>query len=84
MKSYPIKIIAPNGTLLEKDIVSLRAVGEGGVFNVLADHAPIVAKLSKAPFHVTGADGQELTFHFDDGFLRAADNSVVVSVFRKG
>ncbi len=84
MKPSPLDIVAPNGVLLEKDIVSLRAVGEGGVFNVLADHTPMVAKLTKASFQVTGTDGQDLSFHFDDGFLRVENNQVFVSVFRKG
>ncbi len=44
---YPISIITPSGKVFEGKVESAIAPGQDGIFEVLANHAPMVATLRK-------------------------------------
>ena len=45
--NYPISIITPSGKVFEGKVDSAIAPGTGGIFEVLAGHAPMITTLRK-------------------------------------
>lgn len=79
MKSFQVRMVAPDGVLADKSVTLLAVKAVGGDLAVLADHAPMVARLGAGKIVLKNGD-QEESFEAEEGFLRVEKNKAVLTV----
>ena len=77
-RTLKLRIVSPEGAVLEADVVSVRIPGEGGSFGVLPRHAALVALTDSGLLTARAADGRQLEFLIHDGFAEVRDDVVTV------
>jgi F-type H+-transporting ATPase subunit epsilon len=73
-----MKLVAltPEKELFNGDITSVKVPGVGGQFEILNNHAPIVAALEAGEVRVIDASGQRMIFNIEKGFIEVFKNEV--------
>ena len=77
-KSIKLKIVTPTQTVFEGEVVNFTVPGAAGTFQVLFNHAPIVAKLVPGLFKYVVASGSEAHYYISGGFLELHHNAGTV------
>ena len=81
-KSMPgtffVEIVAPSGTIFSSEATRFRAPGIRGSFEVLYNHAPLMAATGVGPVYVTTASGERITLVTSGGFVQVLDNRVIM------
>lgn len=72
-----LEIITPDRKVFAGDISSAKFPGEGGQFEVLDNHAPLISTLRTGEVVITSATGRE-AFRISGGVVEVLRNSVVV------
>lgn len=74
-----VEILTPDKTLFsgEADMVSLP--GANGSFQILKDHAPMIANLSKGTLSIKSVEGKQ-QFDVNGGLVEVLKNKVIVLV----
>ncbi len=73
-----VDIVSPDGSVFKGDVVGIRAPGVEGSFEVLHNHAPMLAAFDIGPIFVTTEDGSKISFATSGGFLEVLNNNVTV------
>ena len=73
-----IEIVAPDERVFRGEAQAIRAPGTQGSFQVLPQHAPMIAALGVGPLFVTTAEGERVTYATSGGFLEVLDDRVTV------
>jgi F-type H+-transporting ATPase subunit epsilon len=73
-----MKLIAltPEKELYQGEITSVRLPGVDGQFELLNNHAPIVAALAEGEVRIIEASGERMTFNIVKGFVEVINNEV--------
>jgi len=73
-----MKLVAltPEKELYQGEITSVKLPGVGGQFELLNNHAPIVAALAEGEVRIIKADGERMTFNIVKGFVEVMNNEV--------
>ncbi len=71
-----VEIITPDRKVYEGEATAVRFPGTDGSFEVLNNHAPLIAALREGDVTVTGAGGG--TFHISGGIVEVLRNQVIV------
>jgi len=73
-----MKLIAltPEKEIYNGDIKSVKVPGTGGQFEILKDHAAIVAALSEGEVRIIDEDGNKTSFNIEKGFIEVLNNEV--------
>ena len=71
-----LEIITPDRKVYDGEATSVRFPGTDGSFEVLNNHAPLIAALKEGDVTVTGAGGG--TFHISGGIVEVLHNKVTV------
>ena len=73
-----MKLVAltPEKELYQGEITSVKLPGVGGQFELLNNHAPIVAALTEGEVRIIKADGERMTFNIVKGFVEVMNNEV--------
>ncbi len=77
-KIIKLKIVTPTQTVFEGDVENFTVPGAAGTFQVLFNHAPIVAKLAPGMLKYVLAAGSEEHYYVSGGFLELHQNSGTV------
>jgi F-type H+-transporting ATPase subunit epsilon len=77
-KSIHLKIVTPLKVVFDGDVENFTAPGVMGPFQVLFNHAPIVAALGPGIFKVKNLGGSEEIFKISGGFLELHKNNGTV------
>jgi F-type H+-transporting ATPase subunit epsilon len=78
-KTFNLSIVAPDRVIAEKKAVSLVVPSELGYMGILANHAPLVANLTKGDITVRSESGAPEKFQSKGkGFIEVLNNEVVV------
>lgn len=79
-KSFHCKLITPNAKVLDEEVVYASIPAWDGLFGVLADRAPIVARLGvgELRFDFPSAAGGSRSFLVEDGFVQMVNNRLTV------
>jgi len=77
-KHLYIEIVAPDKRVFHGDARSIRAPGVEGSFEVLFNHAPMIAAFDIGPLTVTSSSGDHIIFATSGGFLEVLNNTVTV------
>jgi F-type H+-transporting ATPase subunit epsilon len=75
-----ISILSPEKQIYTGEITSVTVPGTTGQFEMLKNHAPIVAALAKGAVKVVKTDGETLNFQIDGGFVEMLNNEVSLLV----
>lgn len=76
-----VQILTPEETLFEGDAISVTLPGKGGFFQLLKNHAPLVAVLKEGEVQVvtaTGSKSEKKVFQIKGGVCEVSNNSAVV------
>ena len=73
-----VEIVSPSGRIFSGESSGVKAPGVEGSFEVLKNHAPMIAAIDVGPLVVTDKNGSPITFATSGGFLEVADNAVTV------
>ncbi|MDH3196706.1 MAG: F0F1 ATP synthase subunit epsilon [Candidatus Krumholzibacteria bacterium] len=76
--TYNFKILTPNATALDDEVVSVVAPGEAGYLGVLANHAPLITTLQSGQLTVRFHDNREVRYRIGAGILKVAHNQAVL------
>ncbi|MEY3573851.1 MAG: hypothetical protein RLZZ617_449 [Bacteroidota bacterium] len=74
-----LQVLTPEKTLYEGQVVSVHVPGSDGPFEVLKDHAPIVASLANpGVLHFRTLDGQAMKFNLLGGVVEVLANKIIL------
>lgn len=79
-KPFSLEIIGPDKVVYRSEATSLTAPGVDGLFQVLYNHAPLLAQLGIGRMTVKTMDGKDANFAVSGGFVEVRNNHVVVLV----
>ena len=78
MPNLSVEIVSPDQRVFQGEAQGVRAPGVEGSFEVLYNHAPMIAAFGVGPIRVTMAAGDEIYYATSGGFLEVIDNRVTV------
>lgn len=73
-----VDIVSPSGRVFNGEANRIKAPGVEGSFEVLKNHAPMIAAIEVGTIVVTGADGNPITIATSGGFVEVQNNTVSV------
>ena len=73
-----VEIVSPAGRVFSGESQGVKAPGVEGSFEVLKNHAPMIAAIEVGPLVIKDNSGAAITFATSGGFLEVADNAVTV------
>lgn len=76
--SLRLRIVSPEGVVVDTEVRSVVFPGEDGEFGVLPRHAAMVSLTESGLLRATGADGQGVEYVIHDGFAEVRDNVVTI------
>ena len=75
---FYVDIVSPHGSVFQGEAERLRAPGVAGTFEVLHNHAPMIAAFELGPLFLTTPGGERISFATSGGFLEVLNNTVTV------
>ncbi|MCB0667931.1 MAG: ATP synthase F1 subunit epsilon [Saprospiraceae bacterium] len=75
-----ISVLSPDQEIFSGEITSVKVPGTTGQFEVLQNHAPIVAALAEGSVRIKKANGETLNFDIRKGFIEVLYNEVSLLV----
>jgi F-type H+-transporting ATPase subunit epsilon len=73
-----IEIITPDTKVYSGEVTLAQFPGKDGSFEILNNHAPIIAVLKKGKIKVTDKDKQTLFFDISGGVVEVQKNKIIV------
>jgi len=73
-----IDIVSPNGNVFRGEASGIKAPGVQGAFEVLHDHAPMIAAFNVGTLTLKQPTGEAVLFATSGGFLEVLNNTVTV------
>jgi F-type H+-transporting ATPase subunit epsilon len=73
-----VEIVSPSGRIFSGEVTGVRAPGVEGSFEVLRNHAPMIAAISIGSLVITDKSGNPITFATSGGFVEVSNNTVTV------
>lgn len=78
--SFVVDIVHPTGSVFRGEVERFRAPGVEGSFEILKNHAPMLAETKIGPVVVTTQSGERILFATSGGFVQVVDNRVIMLV----
>jgi|TARA_B110000902_G_scaffold76365_1_gene90791 F-type H+-transporting ATPase subunit epsilon len=75
-----VDIITPDKELFSGDILSIELPGSDGSFEILNNHAPIIATLSGGKITIALENGKKESFEVNGGVVETQNNKIIVLV----
>ena len=79
MSSFPLRILTPEGSVLDAEVDAIQVTAYHGSMGVLAGHAPMISAVVIGPGKVV-RDGKSQWYVFGEGTLEVRQPEVVVLV----
>ena len=73
-----VDIITPDKELFSGDILSIELPGSDGSFEILNNHAPIIATLSGGKITIALENGKKQSFEVNGGVVETQNNKIIV------
>ncbi|NQV71963.1 ATP synthase F1 subunit epsilon [bacterium] len=73
-----VEIVSPSGRIFSGEVTGVRAPGVEGSFEVLRNHAPMIAAISIGSLVITDNSGNPITFATSGGFVEVSNNTVTI------
>lgn len=68
MAAFPFELVSPERLLISADVEAVQLPGSEGEFEVMANHAPLLAMLGPGVITITGGDVPHRKLFVDGGF----------------
>ncbi len=78
MPAFYVDIVSPSGSVFRGEAERVRAPGVAGTFEVLHNHAPMIAAIDMGPLYVTTPGGERIAFATSGGFVEVLNNTVTI------
>lgn len=75
-----VEVVAPDRSIFKGEAVRFKAPGVSGSFEVLKDHAPLLAATGIGPVQITTQPGERLVIASSGGFVQVLNNRVIMIV----
>lgn len=75
-----LKILTPDQSVFTGTVSSVKVPGYDGAFQILENHAPIVAALRAGVVSIKKSNGEMMNFTIQKGFIEALQNEVSLLV----
>ena len=75
-----LTVLTPDNEIFQGEVASVKVPGADGQFEVLKDHAPVVAALSEGIVRLIKSDNQKMTFNINKGFIEVLNNKIALLV----
>ncbi len=75
-----VTITKPDSTLFDGEVSLIQLPGTNGLFEILNNHAPIIASLSKGVIRMVDNDNQTQTFDIRGGVIKGQNNTFSILV----
>jgi F-type H+-transporting ATPase subunit epsilon len=75
-----LTVLTPEKEIFDGQVTSVRVPGISGQFEILNNHAPIVAALSEGDVRILDAQGGKQVFTIKKGFVEVLKNEVSLLV----
>jgi len=72
------EIVELNGSVFKGDVVSISAPGMDGGFQILANHAPMLAAMGVGLISIKTLDGEKIDYTTGGAFVQVHHNKVMV------
>lgn len=76
--TFNFKMLTPNRTAFDGDVISIVAPGGAGYLGVLAHHAPLITTLIEGDLTVRFGDNRVAHYRIGRGLLKVAHNQAVL------
>ncbi len=73
-----VEIVSPTGRVFSGDAQGVKAPGVEGSFEVLRNHAPMIAAIEIGSIVITDSTGTAITFATSGGFVEVRKDGVIV------
>ncbi len=73
-----LEIITPEKTIFNGKVILVQFPGSSGSFEVLKNHAPLVASLKQGKIKVKDADNKITFIEINGGTVQVEDNNILV------
>lgn len=73
-----VDIITPDKELFSGDILAIELPGSDGSFEILNNHAPIIATLSGGKITIALENGKKQSFEVNGGVIEMQNNKIIV------
>lgn len=73
-----LKVLSPNDFLYEGNVVLVQFPGTMGSFEVLNNHAPLIARIEKGKLKIIDEGRNKFFLEVSPGIVEVKDNQIVV------
>jgi F-type H+-transporting ATPase subunit epsilon len=77
-KTFHVEIITPKRIVFKGEATSFSAPGFDGGFQVLHNHAPLLASVKIGKVKISAAEGNEFHYAISGGFVEVRENNVIL------
>ncbi|NNE34899.1 MAG: ATP synthase F1 subunit epsilon [Rhodothermales bacterium] len=78
MDNLFVEIVAPSGRIFQGEAQGVQAPGVEGSFEVLLNHAPMIAAFEIGQIRLTLPDGEHILFATSGGFIEVLNNNISI------
>lgn len=78
MQTFNLSIVTPDSTLFEGEVVAAILPGVEGFFEILANHAPIIAMVKNGTIQITDQDEKNSEIEIEEGFFEFSHNKGIL------
>lgn len=78
MSTLALKIVTPEGVVLQEEVVQVTLPVEEGEVTILPEHMPYIGSLQAGEALITHADASQTAFALSGGFVECDNNTLVV------
>ncbi|MBL7977732.1 MAG: ATP synthase F1 subunit epsilon [Bacteroidetes Order II. Incertae sedis bacterium] len=76
--TFYTEIVELNGSVFKGDVISIAAPGMDGGFQILANHAPMLAAMGVGVISIKTPEGDKIDYTTGGGFVQVHHNKVMV------
>lgn len=73
-----LEIITPDKTLFNGEVTLVQLPGKSGSFEILANHAPMIASLKKGKIKIIEGDKKTSYIEIKGGTLKVQENKILI------
>jgi F-type H+-transporting ATPase subunit epsilon len=77
---FPVEVLTPEGEIFAEEIEMLSTVTTVGSIGILANHAPLLARLEPTELRLYRSESEIVRFAQAEGYLQFAENRALVLV----
>jgi F-type H+-transporting ATPase subunit epsilon len=73
-----LKVISPENYIYEGEVVLVQLPGSMGSFEILHNHAPLIARIDKGKLKIIDESRNKFYLEVNSGVVEVKDNNIVV------